>query len=62
MNCFICERTHEELPLLRLPLEVIWEEALLEIVGNIEDQEYVCLVCMGYLVDERFDAIEESLA
>lgn len=51
-KCFICERVKEEVPLIALPFEVKWQEATIEILGNLEDGETVCLVCMGYLLDD----------
>jgi hypothetical protein len=52
MNCFICERTKEDIVLLKLPLEAVFEKSYLEILGNLDDGEYICLGCMGYQFDE----------
>lgn len=52
MNCFICERTKEEIVLLKLPLDTVYGNIALEIIGNLDSGEYICLGCMGFQFDE----------
>lgn len=60
MNCFICEKTKEEIVLLRLPLETIYDRVILEIIGNSVKGEYICLGCMGFQFDEVIAYKEEQ--
>lgn len=41
--------------LMKLPLEATYEENSLVILGNIRDNEYICLPCIGYQFDEVMD-------
>lgn len=52
MKCLICERTEDEVMLLRAPVEAIYLNVLFEVVGNLEEGEYICLPCVGYQWDE----------
>ncbi len=52
MICMNCERNKEEALLIKLPVEIVYENHELHILGNIEDNEYMCLICVGYQYDE----------
>jgi hypothetical protein len=38
--------------LIKLPFEARYEKAVIEILGNITEDEYICLPCMGYEFDK----------
>lgn len=61
MECFNCKRTEKKIMLLKLPLDTVYENAWLEIMGNAQPNEYVCLACVGYAFDEEFDRLEFKL-
>jgi hypothetical protein len=52
MKCLICEKDETRIMLLKLPLDVIYENDWLEIVGNVKPDEYICIACVGYQFDE----------
>jgi hypothetical protein len=54
MKCFICDRGVKEIMLMKLPVETAYENVWLHIVGNLKDQEYMCLPCIGFQFDEMF--------
>jgi hypothetical protein len=62
MKCFICERTEDEILLMKLPLDIKWGEIHIEIIGNAKPNEWVCLPCMGYQYDFRHTEITRLLA
>ena len=58
MKCFLCKRDETQVLLIKLPFETIFRKARLEILGNLIEEEYICLPCMGYQIDDmlrRFD-------
>jgi hypothetical protein len=56
MECFLCERSMIEIMLLKLPLETVYDNVWIEIVGNAKPIEYICLGCVG----EQIDRIEDG--
>jgi hypothetical protein len=56
MKCFICEKTHHEIMLMKLPLETIYERNHMQILGNVRPGEYMCLSCIGF----QWDLLEQD--
>jgi hypothetical protein len=54
MRCFICNRNENEVMIMRLPVETVYENVHLHIVGNVKDKEFMCLPCIGFQFDEMF--------
>jgi hypothetical protein len=52
MKCFLCERDENEVLLVQLPVETLYKESFLYIIGNYVDKEYMCLPCIGYEIDK----------
>jgi hypothetical protein len=50
--CFLCNRNQYRVVLIKLPFEARYEKAVIEILGNITEDEYICLPCMGYEFDK----------
>lgn len=57
MECFLCEKTMLEIMLLKCPVETVYDNVWIEIVGNAQPNEYICLGCVG----EQIDIIEDDL-
>ena len=57
MKCIICKRDENDIMMMKLPVEAIYESNFLEILGNCEDDEYICLSCIGCQFD---DVMEEK--
>lgn len=55
MKCLICERNENQVMLMKLPLEAIYENANLVIMGNVVENEFMCLPCIGVQFDESFE-------
>jgi hypothetical protein len=51
-NCFLCNRTQRQVVIIKLPFEARYEKAVIEILGNIVEDEYICLPCMGFEIDK----------
>jgi hypothetical protein len=51
LKCFICERDEKRVLLVRLPVETAYEDDIIEIIGNFEPNEYICLPCLGFQFD-----------
>jgi hypothetical protein len=58
MSCFICERTELEVMLMKVPVETMYEDKVLQIVGNVIESEFICLPCIGF----QFDLLTRSEA
>lgn len=56
MECFKCERTQEQVLLIKLPVDIAYDEVYFEIVGNYQPNEHICLPCVGYIFDELSDS------
>lgn len=52
MKCLICKRNEKQVLLIKLPVEITYEENELHILGNIKENEYMCLPCVGFQYDE----------
>lgn len=57
MNCFICDRNEREVMLVKLPVETSYDIHHMQIVGNMQPGEFICLPCMGF----QFDLLERSV-
>lgn len=53
MECFLCEKNESNVLMVKLPVEVAYDDATLHIVGNYREEEYMCLVCIGYQIDHQ---------
>lgn len=42
--------------LIKLPVEVIYKDVHLNVLGSIKDSEHMCLPCLG----QEYDDIEEG--
>lgn len=56
MECFKCERTQDQVLLIKLPVDIAYDEVYFEIVGNYRPNEHICLPCVGYIFDELSDS------
>lgn len=54
MKCLNCLKSENEIMLMKLPVETTYEDVILVIMGNVIDDEYMCLSCIGYQFDESF--------
>jgi hypothetical protein len=52
MNCFVCGRNEGEVLLLAVPCEVVYKDHCFEVLGNLIDNEYICLPCVGFQWDD----------
>jgi hypothetical protein len=50
--CLICEKTDEDIILVKLPVDILFKNVLLGIVGDLEPDQYICLGCIGYQFDD----------
>ena len=60
MECFLCRRDESQVLLIKLPFETIFRKARLEILGNITDNEFICLPCMGYQIDDMLRRLDKK--
>jgi hypothetical protein len=51
----------EEVPLIAIPFSVLWHESNIEILGNLEEGEHCCLVCMAYILDDILESMGYDL-
>jgi hypothetical protein len=58
--CFLCNRNQYKVVLIKLPFEARYQKAVIEILGNITENEYICLPCMGFEFDKAMDKIEDE--
>jgi hypothetical protein len=58
--CFLCERDQTKVLLIKLPFEARYKKSCIEILGNIIEDEYICLPCMGYEFDKVMDKQEKA--
>jgi uncharacterized protein VirK/YbjX len=49
--CFMCGKNEFQAMILKLPLEMVYDNVWAEIQGNVETDEYICLPCVGYQYD-----------
>lgn len=52
MKCFICEKNEKEVMLVSVPCDVSYDGISLEILGNVQPNEFICLPCIGFQWDE----------
>lgn len=55
MYCLKCKRSQEQVLLLKMPFETIYEDKNLIFMGNVKEDDYICLPCIGYQFDEVFE-------
>jgi hypothetical protein len=55
-RCILCNRSVDEVLLIRLPVELKWEGIWLHVIGNANPNEFMCLPCIGF----QYDGIERE--
>ena len=62
MKCFMCERSFEEVLIIKIPCEVRYKGIWFEMVANAQEDEFICLPCIGQEYDEmEFEKEAEGL-
>lgn len=51
VECFLCGRNEKEIALFRVPIEFIFKDLHFEIIGNYQENEFICWGCVGYQYD-----------
>jgi len=54
MKCFLCDRNHNEVLIIKIPCEIVYKDIWFEMVGNAADNEFICLPCIG----DEYDNME----
>lgn len=60
MKCFLCKRDETQVLLIKLPFETMFKKARLEILGNIMENEFICLPCLGYQIDDMLNRLDKK--
>jgi hypothetical protein len=54
MKCFLCNREHTEVLIIKTPCEIAYKDIWFEMVANAANNEFICLPCIG----EEYDSME----